>query len=531
MWRILFLLLVVLGGLTLLVTLVVGIGVARVASVQQDQPEPASGGVLVAATRPSGPATPARSAAGAAAPGLTPATTRPVEPGTRPAAAAADHPDPAAVPSPPAGPVRAPPARDPVAVDPAGRPPLFVPGTIVLRGADAKLHGKRLRRDPPGGDLTDWTRRDDYASWPLTPPAGRYHVDVSRSAAAGGGDFGIHLGAGERKSKPVLSAKAEPTGAAETFRTQRVGQLDFAGGPTTLSIRPAGDLDGPLMRFRRIELVPVDPPAVGANQPAAAVVAAVDGDGSPAVTGLTLVNARDGQPIGALTSGMALDLATLPPVSVRAEVAGRVGRVQFYEDGRPRRGPEGGRPFVVAGVRDGRYVPWTPVPGRHYLTAVPYPEPDAGGNAGRKHVVHLVIRSSAPIVLRASDAALHGDEIRLGGEPGRPHVGSWAEPKAYAEWKAVVPGSGRYTVEMLVARAAGDGGAFVLRADVARLGGKVSDTGGWDAYRWVTAGTVKLSRGPARVSIKADEPKGGRPLMNLREVRLVPTGGDAGDDE
>lgn len=63
MWRILFLLLVVLGSLAMLLALVVGIGVARVSAGQEDSPPPPSDVVPARATEPDSPERPATSPA------------------------------------------------------------------------------------------------------------------------------------------------------------------------------------------------------------------------------------------------------------------------------------------------------------------------------------------------------------------------------------------------------------------------------------------------------------------------------------
>lgn len=92
-------------------------------------------------------------------------------------------------------------------------------------------------------------------------------------------------------------------------------------------------------------------------------------------TGFTLMDADTDRPIGLLTDGATLNLATLPTrnLNVRADFASMaVGSVGFALNASYSR-VEDTLPYSLAGdTGGGNYKPWTPTPGSHTLTATPY---------------------------------------------------------------------------------------------------------------------------------------------------------------
>ncbi|QOV91594.1 hypothetical protein [Humisphaera borealis] len=516
MWRMLFLLFVVIGALAVLMAVILGVGAAKVALVHSDDAPVATGAVPAAsgnsapATSHASPLAPVPTTNPTASPAITPA---------RPAVAAPAVP-PLVAPPLAAPPVVAPPQAVVHPVAPAvggnavgGDAPAFVPGTIVLRGAEAKLHGKLLRKTPPEGDLTSWTRLEEYATWVFYPPRGKYRVVLTRANGANsGGDFALAMG-DSRKTDPLFISRAVPTGGWDVFRSEFIGILDLDEKRTTLCIRPSGDPASALMRLRKIELIPLEPPAFA--RPGEA-----DADGHPDISAITIVEAASGRPLGTLTNGMSLDISSLPPISLRAETAGRVRSVRFTIDKADQR-VESERPFSIAGERGKGYIPWNPQPGKHTLQVAPFSEPGGAGIAGRRQLLFINIISSSPVVLRSADAILHGDSLRI--VPGdEPTITGWNRSQDSIEWAVNVPTSGNYDVEIFYSVAKSNGGTFSLRVGDAKINDDVSDTGGWDVFNRARVGVAKLSKGKTRLVIKPGDLGAGKTLMNLREIRLSP---------
>jgi len=480
MWRMIFLILVVLGALAVVLAAILGLGVARVAMVQ-------SADSSVATTAPSTQPAPATQAV-AALPADADAAVEPK--GLRPEGA------------PRVDPV-------PVAVRPAPQKPAeFVPGTIVLRAGSAKLGGKLLRKAPPEWDLTNWTRPEDYASWVFSPPPGKYNVFLTHATEAAG-EYALVMGE-SKKTEPAFVTKVAATGGGNAFRTEFMGALELEEKRTTLVIRSTAELPVAQMRLRQIELVPAEPLAAPAGD-----------DVAMEILGLTLVEAATGKPLGLLTNVMVLDLASMPPFSIRAETAGPVKSVKFAIDKKELH-TESERPFSIAGDEQGRtYTPWTPEPGRYTLVVTPYSEQGGGGKAGSKRSFYLRLASFSPILLTPRDAKLNGETIRrLNDEP--PAIVSWLRRQDWVEWTTVIPGAGEYAVEITYACEKDQGGEFVLRIGDERLTEDTESTGGWGTYERRNIGRVKLKKGKATVAIKPSELNDGKALMNLREVRLVP---------
>jgi len=123
---------------------------------------------------------------------------------------------------------------------------------------------------------------------------------------------------------------------------------------------------------------------------------------SVAVTSLILINADTGKDIQTLTSGITLNLKTLPSrhLNVRAVIALDAGSVRFGLDAQSSYHVDDTMPFsLVAIPATGPYMPWTPAIGKHTVAATPYAMRDAQGAAGTgKSVTFDVIDYTPPPV-------------------------------------------------------------------------------------------------------------------------------------
>ncbi len=123
--------------------------------------------------------------------------------------------------------------------------------------------------------------------------------------------------------------------------------------------------------------------------------------GATEVTGFTLVNAQTDRDIGPLLDGGTIDLAkTGGRLNVRADVSGKVASVRFDLNGQRNYLTENVAPYALGGDTNGDYRGSTPSPGKHTLTATPYPQKGAAGPAGKRLSVTFTVVGQARDVAR-----------------------------------------------------------------------------------------------------------------------------------
>jgi hypothetical protein len=114
-----------------------------------------------------------------------------------------------------------------------------------------------------------------------------------------------------------------------------------------------------------------------------------------AVVELTLVDADNDRDIMPLTNGRVINLAELPTknVNVRANTnPGVVGSVRFELEGRQSHGTiENIVPYALFGDSAGDFYPWVPGVGEYTLSAVPYSQNNAEGQAGEPLTVEFEV--------------------------------------------------------------------------------------------------------------------------------------------
>jgi len=103
-------------------------------------------------------------------------------------------------------------------------------------------------------------------------------------------------------------------------------------------------------------------------------------------------------------------------------------------------------------------------------------------------------------------------------------IGYWQSTEDQAAWKLEVPRAGPYEIWLELSHE-GEGSRALLEVNGKSLDMKVPNTGNWQTYRKVRAGTVLIEQaGPCAVSIRPTEIGGGG-LMDLRGVWLRPATG------
>ena len=136
------------------------------------------------------------------------------------------------------------------------------------------------------------------------------------------------------------------------------------------------------------------------------------------------------------------------------------------------------------------------------------------------------------LTLTPHDAVLEGPSIRIErvGVIGdvEHDIGYWLDPSATAAWPIGIgpDQGGRYRIEADVACADASAGSrirFDVEGGLRASEFTVPGTGGWQSYRPVTLGEVALTPGAQRVVLRALS-KSGEAVVNVRRMRLVPTG-------
>jgi len=111
-------------------------------------------------------------------------------------------------------------------------------GRIVLRAADAQIHGSSPQYESGGGkdQIGYWADARDYVSWRFQPAkAGTYAVEVEYSCAAGA-QGSQYVAAVDPQS---LTGTSRASGSWATYVSDKLGTLRLeAGKPLTLTVKP-----------------------------------------------------------------------------------------------------------------------------------------------------------------------------------------------------------------------------------------------------------------------------------------------------
>ena len=168
---------------------------------------------------------------------------------------------------------------------------------------------------------------------------------------------------------------------------------------------------------------------------------------------------------------------------------------------------EKGKPMVVfSTIADMRYDISGIRPAERAAVFVPPPKPPVA--QGADGIIRLQAESSE-----------YGDlMLEPKGPGGTLNIGGWQKPEAVLRWNLKVTRGGEFSAEILVS-----GPASGLRLSVAgaNLEAKLAGTKGYENFRWVPVGKLKLEAGVHEVVVSPWKDAPWSPV-NLSEVRLVP---------
>ncbi len=290
--------------------------------------------------------------------------------------------------------------------------------------------------------------------------------------------------------------------------------------------------------------VNVAPKAAAATVVKAATVAAP----APAtITSLTLINADTGQPITgytSLTSGVTLNLATLPTrnLNIRANTSvGTIGSVVFtIDDGTTWYHIDNNAPYALAGNSGPVYAPWTPPLGSHRLVVAALTGANATGTLGPLFFLNFTVTNAAvggstpfsgtpiavPGLIEAENFDNGGQGIAYNDTTPGNAGGSYratdvdVEPCAdvnggynighivageWLKYTVNVAASGSYYFDARLASAI-SGGAMHIEVDGVNVTGAMSfpNTGGWQTWATVTSAAANLSAGTHVIRVSFD---------------------------
>jgi alpha-L-fucosidase len=130
------------------------------------------------------------------------------------------------------------------------------------------------------------------------------------------------------------------------------------------------------------------------------------------------------------------------------------------------------------------------------------------------------------IVLTASEANLHGQDIKYEAEQGRDNIGYWTNKRDYVSWDFTLKTAGKYEVEITLS--CGDnkaGSEYTVAVGRERVTGTVEDTGDWSKYTTKKLGVLNLTNpGQQNLSVRPRPTPQGT-VMNLKSIVLKPVAG------
>jgi len=129
--------------------------------------------------------------------------------------------------------------------------------------------------------------------------------------------------------------------------------------------------------------------------------------------------------------------------------------------------------------------------------------------------------SRGRLIFEAEDATLHGEQLKLEQQGGKPNIGYWDNAKEWVSWNARVAKPGSYRLSASIAAANGDA-EFIVEIGSEKVSAKAARTEGWDKFLTTELGTVRLSlAGDVTVSVRAKDSESWR-AINLNSLRLTP---------
>ncbi len=122
--------------------------------------------------------------------------------------------------------------------------------------------------------------------------------------------------------------------------------------------------------------------------------------------------------------------------------------------------------------------------------------------------------------LLPDDAELHGDQIKVEQQGGRPNLGFWDKPEDWASWKVRFAKSGRFKVSASTATVH-DQARFAVEVGGNHLSGQAPQTGSWSEFQASDLGEVEIDQaGELTVKVRCPDGQAWK-AINLRFLKLL----------
>ena len=138
----------------------------------------------------------------------------------------------------------------------------------------------------------------------------------------------------------------------------------------------------------------------------------------------------------------------------------------------------------------------------------------------KKHVIVLP-DAQGILLLSATNAELHGENLQVETQWGRPNIGFWNNPEDSVSWTARVAKAGAYDVSAVIATSDADA-SFMVEVGSQGIPVQPPLTGGWGRFQKIDLGRVGIKQpGELTVNVRAEDAASWKPI-NLNSVQLTP---------
>ncbi len=121
------------------------------------------------------------------------------------------------------------------------------------------------------------------------------------------------------------------------------------------------------------------------------------------------------------------------------------------------------------------------------------------------------------ILLPASEARIHGEQLRYESGSQRDNLGFWFDPAESAEWEFTVSKPGRFEVAAEVA--APETASLELSSKGQKLKEPIAATGDYSKFQWTKLGLLEI-----KTTLSVRGVADGWHPINVKSIRLMPTG-------